>query len=80
MSRQGGVGLYKSEAEIAELVLGAGARNWGALASIWEREGLQRIDPMTGMRFWPAVESFLLRRNGLISIDVPTQPDGFETW
>jgi hypothetical protein len=75
-----GAGLYKSEAEIAQLVLGAGARNWGAIASIWEREGLPRIDPMTGMRFWPAVQSFLLRRHGIINTAVPTQPDGSETW
>jgi hypothetical protein len=72
--------LYKPEAEIGELVLGAGARNWTAISAIWEREGLPRIDPMTGMRFWPAVQSFLLRRHGLIETSIPTQPDGTETW
>jgi hypothetical protein len=72
--------LYKPEAEIAELVLGAGARNWTAISIIWEREGLPRIDPMTGMRFWPAVQSFLLRRHGLVEALIPTQPDGIETW
>jgi hypothetical protein len=74
--------LYKSESEIAELVLGIGARNWAAIAAVWEREtpGLPRVDPMTGMRFWPAVHSFLLRRNGIIDSTVPTQADGIETW
>jgi hypothetical protein len=72
--------LYKSESEIAELVLGVGAKNWAAISVVWEREGLPRIDPMTGMRFWPAVESFLLRRHGIIDSTVPTQADGAETW
>jgi hypothetical protein len=73
-------GLFKPESEIAELVLGVGAKNWAAISVVWEREGLPRIDPMTGMRFWPAVESFLLRRHGMINSIVPTQADGAETW
>jgi hypothetical protein len=80
MSRRSTPTLYKAEGEIAELVLGAGAAKWNSIAAVWEREGLPRIDPMTGMRFWPAVESFLLRRHGLITSIVPTQPDGSETW
>lgn len=72
--------LYKSEAEIAQLVLGGSVTDWAALAHVWEREGLPRIDPMTGLRFWPAVESFLLRRHGLSNSSVPTQADGSETW
>ena len=72
--------LYKPESEIAALVLGVGAINWAAVAAVWEREGLPRIDPMTGMRFWPAVQSFLMRRHGIIDAAVPTQPDGSENW
>jgi hypothetical protein len=75
-----GTSLYKPESEIAALVLGAGAKNWASIAAVWEREGLPRIDPMTGMRFWPAVQSFLMRRHGIIDAAVPTQPDGSETW
>ena len=71
--------LYKPESEIAVLV-GVGAKDWAALAAVWEREGLPRIDPMTGMRFWPAVQSFLMRRHGISDAAVPTQPDGSETW
>ena len=37
----------------------------GRLAATWEREGLPRIDPMTGCRYWPAVRVFLDRRHGL---------------
>ena len=72
--------LYKPESEIAALVLGVGAKNWAAVAAVWEREGLPRIDPMTGMRFWPSVQLFLMRRHGIIDAAVPTQPDGSETW
>ena len=80
MTRRSTPTLYKAEREIAELVLGAGAAKWNSIAAVWEREGLPRIDPMTGMRFWPAVQSFLLRRHGLVDTSVPTQPDGCETW
>jgi hypothetical protein len=75
-----GLSLYKPEAEIAELVLGVGARKWPAISIVLEREGLPRIDPMMGMRFWPAVQSFLFRRHGLIDAVVPTHTDGAETW
>jgi hypothetical protein len=71
--------LYKPESEIAVLV-GVGAKDWAALAVVWERDGLPKIDPMTGMRFWPAVHLFLLRRHGISNAPVPTQPDGSETW
>ncbi len=72
--------LYKSEAEIATLVLGDRAPLWPDLAVIWEREGLPKIDPITGMRFWPAVDLFFKRRHGLIRQHVPAQADGVETW
>jgi hypothetical protein len=80
VARQAPSALYKPESEIAALVLGVGAKNWAAVAAVWEREGLPRIDPMTGMRFWPAVQSFLMRRHGIIGAALPTQPDGSETW
>jgi hypothetical protein len=72
--------LYKSEDEIARLVLGDDLKQWKALAAVWEREGLPRIDPMTGRRFWPAVERFLYRRHGLSSEIVPSRVDGIEQW
>jgi hypothetical protein len=72
--------LYKSERDIAALVLGADAARWPNLAAVWERDGLPRIDAMTGMRFWPAVRAFFDRRHGLILEHIPAKADGDETW
>jgi hypothetical protein len=72
--------LYKSEREIAALVLGPDAGRWPSLAAIWEREGLPTIDTMAGMRFWPAVRAFFDRRHGLMQGHVPARADGDETW
>lgn len=72
--------LYMSELDIAVLVLGDDAKRWPDVAAILEREGLPRIDPLTGRRFRPAVEAFLLRRHGLTASLVPSQADGVETW
>jgi len=72
--------LYMSEADIAARVLGVDAKRWPDIAAMWEREGLPRIDPLTGKRFWPAVETFLLRRHGLTQTFVPSQVDGVENW
>jgi hypothetical protein len=80
MTRRSAPTLYKAESEIAERVLGAGANKWPAIATVLEREGLPRIDPMFGMRFWPAVQSFFLRRHGIIDAAVPAKTDGLETW
>lgn len=73
--------LYLSEASIAARVLGAKSKKqWEALAAIWEREGLPRIDPMTGCRYWPAVREFLDRRHGLGQRILPATADGLENW
>jgi hypothetical protein len=73
--------LYLSEACIAHRVLGSGAKGrWEAIAAVWEREGLPRIDPMTGCRYWPAVRSFLDRRHGLSQSVLPSTADGAENW
>ncbi|EJT05683.1 hypothetical protein [Rhizobium sp. CCGE 510] len=73
--------LYLSEASIAHRVLGAKSRTaWDALAIVWERDGLPRIDPMTGCRYWPAVRAFLDRRHGLHQTALPSTVDGAENW
>ncbi|MDR9782269.1 hypothetical protein [Rhizobium redzepovicii] len=73
--------LYLSEASIAQRVLGPKNRTaWDALAAVWEREGLPRIDPMTGCRYWPAVRAFLDRRHGLHQSSLPSTVDGAENW
>jgi hypothetical protein len=73
-------GLFPSEEEIAEEVLGRRARLWKAVAVVLEREGLPRIDPFMGGRYMPAVRAFFDRRYGLRDGNVPSTPDGVETW
>lgn len=72
--------LYMSDEDIAVWVLGDDAKRWPDIAAILEREGLPRIDPLTGRRFRPAVEAFLLRRHGVTQGFVPAQADGVENW
>lgn len=73
--------LYLSEAAIAHRVFGTKARaQWEAIAVLWEREGLPRIDPLTGCRYWPAVRSWLDRRHGLHQSHLPASVDGAENW
>lgn len=73
--------LYLSEAAIAARVLGPKCKTqWAALAAVWEKEGLPRIEPLTGCRYWPAVREFLDRRHGLGQRFLPTAADGMENW
>jgi hypothetical protein len=72
--------LYPSENEIARCVLGRNAKQWPTLAPLWEREGLPRIDPLVGCRYWPAVKAWHDRRNGLRRDQVPVSADGEEHW
>jgi len=69
-------GLFPREAEIARR-LNQSPGEWRAKAQILEREGLPRIDPLMGGRFWPAVRAFWFRRYGLAQVDV-SGPDGEE--
>ena len=57
--------LYPSEAIVARLVLGDRAKEWPDKAVLLERDGLPRIDPLMGGRFWPAVKTWFLRRHGV---------------
>jgi hypothetical protein len=41
------------------------AQEWPAIAQALEREGLPHADPLTGARFRPAVEAFLMARHGM---------------
>ncbi len=69
-------GLFPSEAEIARRLSQTPAE-WEAKAAVLERNGLPRIDPLMGGRFWPAVEAFWRRRYGLTTVEV-SQVDGTE--
>jgi hypothetical protein len=73
--------LYPSEEEIAQCVLGEGkVKQWAALVPTLEREGLPRVDPLFGGRFWPAVRAWFEQRNGLRRELVPSGADGQEVW
>lgn len=73
--------LYLPESTIAARILGAKNKaSWAALARVWEREGLPRIDSMTGCRYWPAVRNWLDRRHGLNRASIPSTADGAENW
>ncbi|MFL9827552.1 hypothetical protein [Rhodoplanes sp. SY1] len=70
------LGLFPSEAEIARR-LSQEPGEWRAKAHVLERDGLPRIDPVMGGRYWPAVTAFWNRRYGLTTLEV-SQPDGRE--
>ena len=71
--------LYPSEREIAVAVLGIKrAPEWKSIAVLFERQGLPRISPRTGARYWPAVKAWLDRYNGLGAPGGPFAPDGVE--
>jgi hypothetical protein len=55
MSRSTDAPLYPDEAEIARRVLGERAQEWPGKVTVLERDGLPKIDPLMGGRFWPAV-------------------------
>lgn len=68
--------LFKTETEIATL-LGQSVGDWQAKSVVLERNGLPRIDPLMGGRYWPAVKQFFDRCHGVSNIGV-RQLDGKE--
>ncbi|AWI88358.1 hypothetical protein C0214_08930 [Methylobacterium sp. DM1] len=62
-------GLFPSEAEIARR-LSQDLADWMAKAIVLERDGLPRIDPLMGARYWPAVLGYWNRRYGLSHVEV----------
>lgn len=69
-------GLFPCEAEIARR-LSQDAKAWAGKAIILERDGMPRIDPVMGGRYWPAVLAWWNRRYGLSIVEI-SQPDGGE--
>lgn len=69
-------GLFPCEAEIARR-LSQDVKAWTAKAIVLERDGMPRIDPVMGGRYWPAVFAWWNRRYGLSIVEV-SQPDGGE--
>lgn len=74
--RIGSSGLFPREDEVARR-LSQSPTEWRAKAIILEREGLPRIDPLMGGRYWPAVLAWWNRRYGISKIEL-SQPDGGE--
>lgn len=78
--------LYPSEERIVVELFGPTVasrmvKEWGGVAAVLERDGLPPRDPLFGnCRYWPAVEAWLRRRNGLTSPDGAFAPDGQESW
>src|SRR5262249_15092857 len=68
--------LFPCEDEIARR-LSQAPEDWPAKATVLERHGLPRIDPLMGGRYWPAVLAFWNRVYGL-SIVEASQPEGEE--
>lgn len=69
-------GLFPCEEEIARR-LSQTAPDWAAKAKVLERDGLPRINPLMGGRYWPAVQAYWNRTYGLSNVEV-SQPDGEE--
>lgn len=69
-------GLFPSEREIARR-LSQDSPGWRARAIILEREGLPRICPVMGGRYWPAVLAYFNRRYGIHTLS-PSAMDGME--
>ncbi len=69
-------GLSPGEAEVARR-LSQSPSEWAAKAVVLERDGLTRIDPVMGGRYWPAVQAYWNRRYGLSHVEA-SAPDGPE--
>src|SRR5262249_6910440 len=54
-------GLFPCEAEIARR-LSQSEKRWQQVSRQLERDGLPKIDPLMGGRFWPAVIAFFQAR------------------
>lgn len=61
-------GLFPCEAEVARR-LSQDPTAWRAKAVILERDGLPKVDPLLGGRYWPGVVAYLNRRYGLSRVE-----------
>jgi hypothetical protein len=75
--------LFLKDTEIARLLTkDMTVDEWKAKAVILEREGLPKVDPIMGGRFWPAVRSFFERQYGINTphLTAPDGPEDFSAW
>ena len=70
--------LFASDEDIGEAVLGYARRtDFKGLATLHERQGMPKLDPVWGGRYVPAVKAYLDSDYGL-SAAVPLAPNGIE--
>ncbi|MCW1844206.1 hypothetical protein [Prosthecomicrobium hirschii] len=69
--------LFATDSEIGRALMGPRWKNFVSLAPLLEREGLPKIDPLMGGRYWPAVKTHFDRQHGLTNT-IPLAPDGKE--
>lgn len=69
-------GLFPCESEVARR-LSQKPNCWANISIVLERDGLPKVDPLMGGRYWPAVIAWWNRRYGLATVEV-SQPDGGE--
>jgi hypothetical protein len=70
--------LFADDQAIGAALLGAQrAREWNAVAPLYEREGLPKRDRLMGGRYVPAVKAFFDRLYGLAGMS-PSAPSGAE--
>lgn len=71
--------MYLSDTEIRQR-LNIPEKKWKPAVAHFERQGFPRRDPLVGMRYWPAVENWLLQRySASASLQTP-EPDEAENW
>lgn len=71
--------MYLTDTEIRER-LNIPEKRWRPAVQHFERQGFPRKDPLVGMRYWPAVETWLLQRYaGGLSLRTP-EPEETENW
>jgi len=71
--------LFSDDSLIGAALLGTErASEWAAIAPLYERRGLPKIDAVMGGRYVPAVRAFFDHAYGLHGREPPKAPDGFE--
>ena len=69
-------GLFPNEEEIARR-LSQNPQAWRAKAVVLERNGMPKVDPIMGGRYWPAVKAYFNNQYG-IATSAPSALDGME--
>lgn len=71
--------MYLSDSEIRQR-LNIPEKKWKPAVAHFERQGFPRRDPLVGMRYWPAVENWLLQRYSAATSMQTPEPEEAENW